>query len=74
MHIYVYIFQHIKLKREKAFSLLEDFWKKKKMAIISSVSEYEICDQWFYVRVEARHKQYPSGVGLGTGALQHLHQ
>ena len=32
------------------------------------------CDQWFCVRVEASHKRCPLRVGLGTGALQHLHQ
>jgi len=32
------------------------------------------CDQWFCVKVEAGHKQCPSGVGLGTDALQHLYQ
>ena len=26
------------------------------------------------VRMEAGHKQCPTGVGLGTGALQHLYQ
>ena len=32
------------------------------------------CDQCFCVSVEASHKRCPSGVGLGTGALQHMYQ
>ena len=37
-------------------------------------SQRVVIDQWFCVRVEASHKRCPSRVGLGTGALQHLHQ
>lgn len=33
-----------------------------------------ICDQWLCVRLEASHKQRPTGISLGTGDLQHLHQ